>query len=181
MILLLPNVVLKGHPVPQWLRLHCRARGFNPWSGTKINGASHCRGRAKSDNSPTLVWQVPERSCGRPPGGPVSVSAARLREPGARSDCRRRHRGITDVGPGGAGPSPSQVSRPARPSGLGNVCSAARWGKPAFPEDGKLLLKNQPASRRFLSPGPLRPRASEISSFPLRSPEKAGASTFKSM
>ena len=106
MILLLPNVVLKGHPVPQWLRLHCRARGFNPWSGTKINGASHCRGRAKSDNSPTLVWQVPERSCGRPPGGPVSVSAARLREPGARSDCRRRHRGITDVGPGGAGPSP---------------------------------------------------------------------------
>ena len=47
--------------------------------------------------------------------------------------------------------------------------------------DGKLLLKNQPASRCFLSPGPLRPRVSEISSFPLRSPEKAIASIFKSM
>lgn len=46
--------------------------------------------------------------------------------------------------------------------------------------DGKLPRKNQPASRRFLSPGPLR-RPSEISSFPLWSPEKASASAFKSM
>lgn len=129
---------------------------------------------------PTLVWRESKRSCGQAPG--------RSPSPRPHLACGSGGRGLTVSAVTGASLMRTQgVPAPSPQPGV--QASEAIWvrkcvfGSPLGEArlDGKLPPKNQPASRSFLSPGPLRRRALEISSFPLRSPEKAKASTFKTM
>ena len=129
---------------------------------------------------PTLVWRGSKRSCGQAPGRSPSPPPQLACWSGGCSLTVSAVTGaslIQTQGVPAPSPQPGVQAGEAiwvRKCVFGSLLGEARL-------DGKLPRKNQPASRSFLSPGPLRRRASEISAFPLRSPEKAKASTFKTM
>lgn len=76
--------------------------------------------------------------------------------------------------------SPSQVSRLARPSGLGNVCSKACWGKPVL--RGSLAYKISHLQEVSSALVPIKVWGLGNGLFPcMNSPEKTNASTFNNL